>query len=60
MISDSNKLREYSKEQSDIQEVVEKYRRYKEITEQLKEAKAMLEEKLMKIFAKWSMKKLMN
>lgn len=44
VISDSDKLREYSKEQSDIQEVVEKYRRYKEITQQLKEAKEMLEE----------------
>lgn len=44
VISDSDKLREYSKEQSDIQEVVEKYRRYKVITQQLKEAKEMLEE----------------
>lgn len=46
IISDSNKLREYSKEQSDIQETVEVYREYKDVREQLKDAKAMLEEKL--------------
>ncbi|ALC82744.1 MULTISPECIES: peptide chain release factor 1 [Bacillus] len=46
VISDSNKLREYSKEQSDIQETVEVYRRYRTITEELQDAKAMLEEKL--------------
>ncbi len=36
IISDSNKLREYSKEQSDIQETVEVYREYKDVREQLK------------------------
>nr|WP_153577926.1 MULTISPECIES: peptide chain release factor 1 [Bacillus] len=46
VISDTNKLREYSKEQSDIQETVEVYREYKDVREQLKDAKAMLEEKL--------------
>ncbi|WP_066176284.1 peptide chain release factor 1 [Bacillus marinisedimentorum] len=46
VINDSNKLREYSKEQADIQETVEKYREYKEVTEQLDDAKAMLEDKL--------------
>ena len=46
IISDSNKLREYSKEQSDIQEKVEVYREYKDVREQLRDAKAMLEEKL--------------
>ncbi|KAB7680046.1 peptide chain release factor 1 [Bacillus sp. B1-WWTP-T-0.5-Post-4] len=46
IISDSNKLREYSKEQSDIQETVEVYREYKNVREQLKDAKAMLEDKL--------------
>ncbi len=46
IISDSNKLREYSKEQSDIQETVEVYREYKDVREQLKDAKAMLEDKL--------------
>ncbi len=46
IVSDTNKLREYSKEKSDIQETVEKYREYKEWKEQLTDAKAMLEEKL--------------
>ncbi len=46
VISDSNKLREYSKEQSDIQETVEVYREYKDVREQLRDAKAMLEDKL--------------
>lgn len=46
VISDTSKLREYSKEQSDIQETVEVYREYKGVREQLKDAKAMLEEKL--------------
>ncbi len=34
------------KEQSDIQETVEVYREYKDVREQLKDAKAMLEDKL--------------
>ncbi|WP_449538082.1 peptide chain release factor 1 [Ferdinandcohnia sp. Marseille-Q9671] len=46
IVNDTTKLREYSKEQSDIQETVEKYREYKEVKEQLADAKAMLEEKL--------------
>ncbi|WP_210364401.1 peptide chain release factor 1 [Bacillus sp. REN3] len=46
IVNDSKKLREYSKEQSDIQETVMAYREYKEIKEQLADAKAMLEEKL--------------
>jgi peptide chain release factor 1 len=46
VVSDPNKLREYSKEQSGIQETVEVYREYKSVREQLKDAKAMLEEKL--------------
>ncbi|WP_409272510.1 peptide chain release factor 1 [Neobacillus sp. SCS-31] len=46
IINDSKKLREYSKEQSDIQETVMVYREYKETKEQLEDAKAMLEEKL--------------
>lgn len=46
VISDTNKLREYSKEQSGIQETVHVFREYKEVLEQLKGAKAMLEEKL--------------
>jgi peptide chain release factor 1 len=46
VINDSKRLREYSKEQSDLQETVETYREYKEVNEQHKDAKAMLEEKL--------------
>ncbi len=46
IISDTNKLREYSKEQSDMQETVEVYREYKDVREQLRDAKAMLEDKL--------------
>ncbi|MFT0801672.1 peptide chain release factor 1 [Bacillus swezeyi] len=46
VVNDPKKLREYSKEQSDIQETVEVYRRYRSAAEQLNDAKAMLEEKL--------------
>lgn len=46
IVNDSKKLREYSKEQSDLSATVEVYREYKEVKEQLQDAKAMLEEKL--------------
>lgn len=46
VVNDPDKLREYSKEQSDIAETVETYREYREIRQQYDEAKAMLEEKL--------------
>lgn len=46
IVSDTAKLRDYSKEQSDIQETVEVYREYKEAKEQYADAKAMLEDKL--------------
>lgn len=46
IVNDTKKLREYSKEQSDIQETVEVYREYKDVKAQFKDAKAMLEEKL--------------
>ncbi|MCL7747909.1 peptide chain release factor 1 [Halalkalibacter alkaliphilus] len=46
VINDSKKLREYSKEQSDLEETVQVYREYKEVNEQHKDAKAMLEENL--------------
>ncbi|MFG6147309.1 peptide chain release factor 1 [Halobacillus sp. B23F22_1] len=42
VISDTNKLREYSKEQSGLEDTVTAYREYKEVTEQLDDAKAML------------------
>ncbi|AIY06375.1 peptide chain release factor 1 [Planococcus sp. PAMC 21323] len=46
IVSDTNKLRDYSKEQSDLQETVESYREYKDLTTQLAEAKAMFDEKM--------------
>ncbi|NGP44719.1 peptide chain release factor 1 [Bacillaceae bacterium SIJ1] len=46
VIQDSNKLREYSKEQSDLSDTVQTYREYKETIEGLNEAKSMLEESL--------------
>ena len=44
--SDSNKLREYSKEQSDLQEAYDAYNEYKSVAEGLDAAKAMQNEKL--------------
>ncbi len=46
VVNDTKKLREYSKEQSDIQDTVMAYREYKGVREQLKDAKAMQDEKL--------------
>lgn len=43
IVSDSKKLREYSKEQSDIQEMVEVYREYKDVKQQLADTKEMLD-----------------
>ena len=39
IVNDLNKLREYSKEQSDIQDTVVAYREYKEVQEQIKRSK---------------------
>src|SRR5690625_3127533 len=44
VISDPNKLREYSKEQSDLEESVTHYRQYKETIEQIEDANEMLRE----------------
>ncbi|API91837.1 MULTISPECIES: peptide chain release factor 1 [Virgibacillus] len=46
IISDANKLREYSKEQSGLEDVVQAYREYKDVVQQLKDAKEMQEEQL--------------
>ncbi|NBJ69688.1 peptide chain release factor 1 [Clostridium sp. 1xD42-85] len=46
IISDANKLREYSKEQSGLEDVVQAYREYKDVAQQLKDAKEMQEEQL--------------
>lgn len=46
IVHDIDKLRTYSKEQSDLQETVEVYRHYKEVQAQYKSAKEMLDEPL--------------
>ncbi|RST77062.1 peptide chain release factor 1 [Siminovitchia acidinfaciens] len=46
IVSDSEKLREYSKEQSSISETVEVYREYKEAKSEYDDAKEMLDDKL--------------
>ena len=46
IISDVSKLREYSKEQSGLEDVVQAYREYKDVNSQLNDAKEMLEDKL--------------
>ncbi|SHM62673.1 peptide chain release factor 1 [Gracilibacillus kekensis] len=46
VINDSKKLREYSKEQSDLQDVITAYREYKDVSSQLDDAKEMLEDDL--------------
>ncbi|OMP66576.1 peptide chain release factor 1 [Domibacillus epiphyticus] len=46
VVNNPKRLRDYSKEQSDIQETVEVYREYKEAKEQYADAKVMLDDKL--------------
>lgn len=46
VVNDTSKLRQYSKEQSDLQDTVDAYREYKEVKSQLHDAKLMLEDKL--------------
>lgn len=46
VVNDSKRLREYSKEQSDLQPAYEAYTEYKTVTEELEAAKAMQGEKL--------------
>ncbi|MBM7598204.1 peptide chain release factor 1 [Virgibacillus halotolerans] len=46
IIGDTKKLREYSKEQSDLEDVVMTYREYTDVSSQLKDAKEMLEDSL--------------
>ncbi|MFQ3546603.1 peptide chain release factor 1 [Halobacillus rhizosphaerae] len=46
VISDTSKLREYSKEQSGLQDTVTAYREYKDVASQLDDAKAMLNDGL--------------
>ena len=44
--SDPNKLRDYGKEQSDLEDVVQAYREYKGLSTELSDAKEMLEDDL--------------
>lgn len=44
VVSDIDNLRKYSKEQSDLEEVVMSYRKYKEVTSELDDAKMMLDD----------------
>lgn len=46
VVNDAKKLREYSKEQSDLQETYDAYSQYKIVVEQLDAAKAMQNEKM--------------
>jgi peptide chain release factor 1 len=46
IVKNTNKLRDFSKEQSDISDTVQTYREYKEVREQLNDAKVMLDDKL--------------
>lgn len=46
IVNDSKKLREYSKEQSDLQNTVDAYREYKDVKQQQADAREMLDEKL--------------
>ena len=46
VIRDTNKLREYSKEQAGMQEIVSTYRQFKDIRQQHAEAREMLEDNL--------------
>lgn len=44
VVSDTDKLREYSKEQSDLQKTVDVYRTYKSVKTDIEDVKVMLEE----------------
>src|SRR5690625_3618787 len=46
VISDPNKLRDYSKEQSDLEDAVVTYREFKNTVTELKDAKEMLDDNL--------------
>lgn len=46
VINDTKKLREYSKEQADLSDIIQVYREYKDVSSQLDDAKQMLEDKL--------------
>ncbi len=46
VVSDPEKLKKYSKEQAELEETVQVYREYKQVKDELADAKSMLNEKL--------------
>lgn len=46
VLADSSKLQKYAKEHADLEEIVKKYRKYKETNEELEETKSMYDENL--------------
>lgn len=46
VLADSSKLQKYAKEHADLEDIVKKYREYKETNEELEETKSMYDEKL--------------
>ena len=51
VISDNNSFRKYMKEQSGLTEVVEKYREYKKVNQDMQDAKEMMEDPELKEMA---------
>ena len=58
IMSDFNKLKDLSKEQSDLKEVVDKYAEYQKIEDELAQAKEMLNDSELKEFAEEEMARL--
>ena len=58
IMSDFNKLKDLSKEQSDLKEVVDKYAEYQKIEDELAQAKEMLNDSELKEFAEEEMSRL--
>src|SRR5690625_4098077 len=46
VINDVNKLRDYSKEQADLEQVISTYRKFKDISSELEDAQVMIEDEL--------------
>lgn len=46
VINDVNKLRDYSKEQADLDEIISTYRKFKDVSSELEDAQVMIEEEL--------------
>src|SRR5690625_2894651 len=46
IINDVNKLRDYSKEQAELEQVITTYRQFKDVSSELEDAEVMIEEEL--------------